>query len=165
MPQEFNLDIRDKKGIKNVVANHLSRLEYLKPKLFPRNDDFPYDRLIALVDSTISHNDDPDELELHVETTLVITTAPWYADFVNYLATDILPLYLTYQEKKKFFHDVNQFYWEEPILFKRGTDGIFHCCVLEEEVDNSITRCHSSTYGGHTSTSKTYAKILQADLY
>lgn len=29
--QEFHLEIRDKKGTENVVADHLSRLENLKP--------------------------------------------------------------------------------------------------------------------------------------
>ena len=27
LPQEFDVDIKDKKGTKNLVANHLSRLE------------------------------------------------------------------------------------------------------------------------------------------
>lgn len=39
--QEFDLDIQDKKGTKNVVVDHLSRLEYLKPDLVPINDILP----------------------------------------------------------------------------------------------------------------------------
>lgn len=56
--QEFNLEIRDKKGIENVVADHLSRLEYLKPDLVPINDNFTYDILIVAV--ITNHSDDPD---------------------------------------------------------------------------------------------------------
>jgi len=48
--QEFDLDIRDKKGTENVVADHLSRLEHLKPDHLPINDDFTYDILIAKLD-------------------------------------------------------------------------------------------------------------------
>lgn len=49
--QEFNLEIRDKKRTEKVVADHLSRLEYLKPGHIPINNDFAYDRLIASVDN------------------------------------------------------------------------------------------------------------------
>lgn len=41
--QEFDLEIKDKKGIENVVADHLSRLENMKIEQQPINDDFPYD--------------------------------------------------------------------------------------------------------------------------
>lgn len=45
--QEFYIEIKCKKGTENVVANHLSRIEDLKPERVPINDDFPYDRLVA----------------------------------------------------------------------------------------------------------------------
>lgn len=60
--QEFDLEIRDKKGTENMVADHLSRLEYMKPDLIPINDDFTYDRLITSFDNRISHYDDLGEL-------------------------------------------------------------------------------------------------------
>ena len=48
--QEFDLEIKDKKGIENVVAGHLSRMEQLTPEEVPINDDFPYERLMAQMD-------------------------------------------------------------------------------------------------------------------
>jgi hypothetical protein len=45
--QEFDLEIKDKKGTKNIVADHLSQIEGNKPEQIPINDDFPYKRLIA----------------------------------------------------------------------------------------------------------------------
>ena len=40
--QEFNLQIKDKKGVENVVADHLSRLAIAHNfHGFPINDDFP----------------------------------------------------------------------------------------------------------------------------
>ena len=50
MLQEFDLEIRDKKGSDNVVANHLSRLVH-NEDLLPLKDFFP-DVLLAMEDST-----------------------------------------------------------------------------------------------------------------
>ena len=38
--QEFDLEIKDKIGIENLVADHLSRLEGLRDEV-QVNDDFP----------------------------------------------------------------------------------------------------------------------------
>ena len=45
--QEFDLEIKDKRGTENVVADHLSRLDGIQTESVPINDDFPYERLIA----------------------------------------------------------------------------------------------------------------------
>ena len=63
MLQEFDLEIRDKRSIKNVVADHLSRILSAPIIQAPLNEDFS------------------DE---HI---LTIFKEPWYADIVNYLAT------------------------------------------------------------------------------
>ena len=66
--QEFNLRIRDKKGVENVVADHLSRL-------------------------TIAHNthNPPINDEFPEESLLLVENTPWYAHIVNYLATGEFP--------------------------------------------------------------------------
>ena len=61
--QEFDLEIRDKRGIENVVADHLSRIPNAPTIQAPINEDF---------------------LDEHI---LAILKEPWYADIVNYLAT------------------------------------------------------------------------------
>ena len=40
--QEFNLEIKYKKGTENLVADHLSRLEGARDEVYV-NDDFPYE--------------------------------------------------------------------------------------------------------------------------
>ncbi|KAL6340661.1 hypothetical protein AAG906_010569 [Vitis piasezkii] len=47
--QEFDLQIRDKKGVENVVADHLSRLAIAhNSHVLPINDDFPKESLMLL---------------------------------------------------------------------------------------------------------------------
>jgi len=106
--QEFDLEIKDKKGTENSVADHLSRLTIeSKEEDMPIDDSFIDEQLYAV-----------NNLE-----------APWYADFVNYLTCDIVPQNLTYQQRKKFFSDAKNYFWDEPLLFKLGVDGIHRRCV------------------------------------
>ena len=47
--QEFNLQIRDKKGVENVVADHLSRLTIAHNTHNPPiNDEFPEESLLLI---------------------------------------------------------------------------------------------------------------------
>ena len=47
--QEFDLEIRDKNGCENVVANHLSRLIVESQEgIFPLNDSFPDEQLLKV---------------------------------------------------------------------------------------------------------------------
>ena len=67
--QEFNLKIRDKKGVENVVVNHLSRLP-------------------------IQHNthNPPVYDEFQEESLLTMDSAPWFAHIANFLVTGELPI-------------------------------------------------------------------------
>ena len=85
--QEFNIQIRDKKGVENVVADHLSRL-------------------------TIAHNihNPPIFDEFPVESLLTVSIAPWYAHIANFLVTGELPVEWTAQDKKFFHARVHSYY-------------------------------------------------------
>jgi hypothetical protein len=65
--QEFNIEIQDKKGTENVVADHLSRLTM----------DFT-------VDATPISETFLDEQLMHI----AHNPAPWFADIMNYLVID-----------------------------------------------------------------------------
>nr|GEY75659.1 reverse transcriptase domain-containing protein [Tanacetum cinerariifolium] len=73
--QEFGIEIKDRKGTKNVAADHLSRIE---------NDE----------SSDESEVDDnfPGEALMEINT----KDEPWFADFANYLVADIIPKGMTY---------------------------------------------------------------------
>ena len=87
MLQEFDWEVRDKKGSENLVADHLSRLDQdgLKKNYdgMPINETF-YDEHLLMVASK----------EL-----------PWYADIANYLVSGTLPYGMDYRQRKKFLHD------------------------------------------------------------
>lgn len=73
--QEFDLDIKDKRGTENLVADHLSRLEHLKPDLIPIDDHFTYDRLIARI-NTMSEDDSETYKEFKPEKVSMIRNVP-----------------------------------------------------------------------------------------
>ncbi|GKC67605.1 reverse transcriptase domain-containing protein, partial [Tanacetum coccineum] len=95
--QEFDIEIKDRKGTENVAADHLSQIE---------NEE-------------ISNDGEVDD-NFPRETLMEINTKdePWFADFANYLVADIIPKGMTYQQKNKFFSDLKNYFWEEPYLFK-----------------------------------------------
>nr|GEV68937.1 reverse transcriptase domain-containing protein [Tanacetum cinerariifolium] len=88
--------IKEKKGTKNIAADHLSRI---------KNDE----------------TDDDSDVDDNFpgETLMEITTKdePWFADFANYLSGDVIPKGMTYQQKK-FFSDLKNYFWKYPYLFK-----------------------------------------------
>ena len=73
---EFDLEIRDKKGSENIVADHLSRLEIGQQE-----------------DRTCIQEMFQDEKLIRIE-----ASVPWYADYVNYLACGVLPPDLSYHQ-------------------------------------------------------------------
>jgi len=80
--QEFDLKICDKRGIENVVTNHLSRIPNAPIIQAPINEDFLDERILA------------------------IFKEPWYTDIVNYLATGQLSADWTMQDQCRFFAQV-----------------------------------------------------------
>lgn len=48
--QEFDIEIRDKKGSKNLVADHLSKISRVEKSAYAIaiNDSFPYEYLLAV---------------------------------------------------------------------------------------------------------------------
>ncbi|PIN14790.1 DNA-directed DNA polymerase [Handroanthus impetiginosus] len=143
--QEFDLEIRDRKGTENQIADHLSRLE--SPAKIDEsnliNDNFSDEQLLAIVASDV----------------------PWYADIVNYLTCGIIPFDLSAQQKKKILFDTRRYFWDDLFLFKQGPDNILRRCVPEMEMNDILEQCHASPYGGHFHGDRTAAKILQSGFF
>jgi len=123
--QEFDLEIKDKKGSENHVANHLSRLdnEEVTAREFEVIDEFPDEKL------------------------LVVQERPWFADMANFKAAGIIPETMNWQQRRKLLKDSNQYVWDDPYLFKMGADNLLRRCVTSKEAQNILWHCHNSPYG------------------
>ena len=142
LPQEFNLQIKDKKEVENVVADHLSRLTIAHDThSAPINDEFPEESLMQL------------------------EKAPWYAHIANFLTTGEIPAEWKGHDRKYFFAKIHSYYWEEPFLFKYCADQIIMKCVPEEEQQGILNHCHECACGGHFASQKTAMKVLQSGFY
>ena len=86
--QEFDLEIKDKKGTENLVADHLSWLEGVRDEVHV-HDDFPDEQLLAIEDKR---------------------AVPWFAHYVNYLVAKVIPPKFSYQQKKRFFPHLKHYY-------------------------------------------------------
>ena len=89
----------------------------------------------------------------------------WYAHIVNYLVTGSIPETWTVQDRRKFFVEVRNFYWDDPYLFKYCPDQILRRCIPNNETLGVIKFCHTEACGGHFSVKKITAKILQCGFY
>jgi hypothetical protein len=147
--QEFDIEIRDKKGAENVAADHLSRLE--NPHLEVLNE------------STIQ-DDFPDESLMRVEA-VTVGDDPWYANFANYLVGGYLEKGLPDHKRKKFFSEIKHYFWDEPHLFRSCPDGIIRRCVAGEEATQILLECHHGQTGGHFGPQITGRKVYDAGFY
>ncbi|CAN6568017.1 unnamed protein product [Malus baccata var. baccata] len=144
LPQ-FDLEIKDKKGSENVVADHLSRLiipTASKEDSLPLRDSFPDEQLFAVQFRT-----------------------PWFADIVKYLVKGVVHPDLTFQQKKKFLSDVKHYFWDEPYLFKYCPDQIIRRCIPKAEQESVLRFAHHFACRGHFGQKITAEKILLSGLF
>ncbi|KAL4353062.1 hypothetical protein GQ457_06G011960 [Hibiscus cannabinus] len=168
--QEFDIEIIDRKGTENQVADHLSRLE--NKDIADTADEIQEGFLDEQLLSATSKPAGIDANFIAAVTELITSaeelaekSTPWYADFVNYIVSRILPHQLNYQCRKRFKHNAKGYFWDEPYLFKQCADQIIRRCIPEEEQQTILEQCHSAPYGGHFGGNRTAAKVLQSGFY
>src|SRR3954469_9385261 len=81
--QEFDLQIVDRRGADNPVADNLSRMEDIPHDPIRVNDSFPNEQLAVVKVQSLSD--------------------PWFADYANFIVAKFLPSGVTFQQRKKFF--------------------------------------------------------------
>nr|GEU41322.1 hypothetical protein [Tanacetum cinerariifolium] len=114
--QEFDIEIRDKKGAENLVVDHLSRLE--NHETGELNE--------AKIDDTF-----PDESLMKLDFSL---EEPWFADFANYLTEAKQILHNCHHGPAGGHHGANSmakqvfecgFYW--PTIYKDAHEFVNTC--------------------------------------
>nr|XP_016494264.1 PREDICTED: uncharacterized protein LOC107813505 [Nicotiana tabacum] len=70
----------------------------------------------------------------------------------------VLPPKIESEARKRFLHDVNFYYWDEPYLYKQCADQLMRRCIPEKEVELVLYDCRASPYGGHHGGDRTAAK-------
>ncbi|CAA7040709.1 unnamed protein product [Microthlaspi erraticum] len=158
--QEFDIEVVDKKGVENGVADHLCRMRV--EDMIPINDSMPEEQLMAIM---ILKESFDEKVRLEEVKALRDENLPWYADIVNFMVSGEVPSSFDAYKRKKFFKDARHYYWDEPYLYKRGPDSIYRRCIAEEDVQGVLEHCHGSAYGGHFATFKTATKVLQSGLW
>ncbi|XP_070011050.1 uncharacterized protein [Nicotiana sylvestris] len=143
--QKFDLEIKDKRGTENQVADYLSRLENPPLEFNEIKEEFP------------------DEHIFSVNT--IVTRPPWFADIANYLVGKWTPQDFSYQQRKKLISDAKYCLWDEPYLFKNYVDNIIRRCVPEEEMNKILYHCHDGAIGEHYAANRTTFKVLEAEFF
>ncbi|XP_057747214.1 uncharacterized protein LOC130966427 [Arachis stenosperma] len=141
--QEFNIEIKDRGGAENKVANHLSRIPHEENEAHSPgvNKSFSDDQL------------------------MMIQEALWFANIANFKAIGELPSNINKHLKRKLINDAKYYSWDEPYLFKRCADGILRRCISHEKGQEVLWHCHGSINGGHFSGKRIAVKVLQCGFF
>nr|GEV03695.1 reverse transcriptase domain-containing protein [Tanacetum cinerariifolium] len=140
--QEFDINVRDKKGAENLAADHLSRLENPHQSVLDKkeiNGTFPLETL-----NVVSFRGN--------------SSTSWFADFANYHAGNFVMKGMSSQQKNKFFKDVKHYFWDDLFLFRIYADQVIRRCVHGQEAIDILKACHDGPTGGHHSPNCTAKK-------
>ncbi|GJT34421.1 reverse transcriptase domain-containing protein [Tanacetum coccineum] len=141
--------VRSFLGVENLAADHLSRLENPHEGDLKKNginETFPLETLRIIS----SYND---------------SSTPWFADIANYHAGNFIVKGISSQQKKKFFKDVKNYFWDDPYLFKIYVDQVNRRCVHGQETIDILTSFHNGPTEGHHGADYTVKKVFNYGFY
>nr|GEX09700.1 reverse transcriptase domain-containing protein [Tanacetum cinerariifolium] len=143
-PLAFAMLLGHFKGMENLAADHLSRLENPHKDVFENkdiNENFPLETFGKISSGS----------------------TPW--DFANFLAENFIIKGMSSQQKKKFFKDVKHYFWDDPYLFRICADQIIRRCVHGQEAFDILKACHEGPIGGHHGSNFTAKKVFDAGFF
>ncbi|RDX86074.1 Retrovirus-related Pol polyprotein, partial [Mucuna pruriens] len=110
--QEFNIEIRDKKGAKNSIADHLSKIER-ENDLMPIRDEFPNEQLLHITMPTT-----------------------WFADICNFVVAYQFPPEASRLYKERLQNDAKYYIWDDPYLWRLCNDQVIRRCILDTDINS-----------------------------
>nr|GEW34518.1 reverse transcriptase domain-containing protein [Tanacetum cinerariifolium] len=139
--QEFDIEIKDRKGTKIFTADHLSRI---------KNDE-------SSDDSEVDNNF-PGETLMEINT----RNKPWFADFANYLVADIIPKRMTMirrcvsePETRAILdhckHGPTGEHYGPNVTAKKVLDSGFYWPTIIKEAHTLVYLCEACQKTGHIS--------------
>ena len=72
---------------------------------------------------------------------------PWFADIVNYSVVSAIPPSFSKSERTNLKSEAKYYIWEDPILWRIGSDQVIMRCVPNIEIPYVLEFYHSSHYG------------------
>ena len=147
---EFDLQIKDKKGSENLVADHLSRI--IKSTTFESSNDGYRSEFIK--------EEFPEE---HLF--MIKIDQPWYAYIVNYIVMNKFPPEFNKYQKDKLKSDSKYYVWEDLYLWKFYADQVLRRFIPSNEVVSILTYCRTYACGGHFEAKRTARKVLECGFY
>ncbi|GJT00009.1 reverse transcriptase domain-containing protein [Tanacetum coccineum] len=135
--------------VENLAADHLSRLENPHQDVLENKEitkTFPLETLGMVT----FHGD---------------SSTSWFADIGNYHAGIFIVKGMSSQQKKKFFKDVKQYFWDDPFLFKICAYQVIRWCVYGQEAVDILTPCHNGPIGGHHGANSTAKKVFDSGFF
>jgi hypothetical protein len=118
--QEFDVEICDKKGVENVVANHLCRMNRGQDGKVPMEDKMRDDHLYRILDKDT-----------------------WMIDIIRVIRK--MPLdHLDKNTQRNIVSESRKYFWDSPYLFKFFNDGVMRRCVPREERQEILRKCRSA---------------------
>ncbi|RDY14045.1 Retrovirus-related Pol polyprotein, partial [Mucuna pruriens] len=133
--------IQYKKGVKNYIADHLSKIgRESKP--------------ISIKDEFL------DEELLHIT-----MPTPWFANICNLVAASQFPLETSQLCKEKLRSDAKYYIWDDPYLWRLCSDQVIPRCILEAEINSVLQLYHVVPGSGHYGSTRIARKVLDYDLY
>ncbi|XP_074278683.1 uncharacterized protein LOC141602278 [Silene latifolia] len=142
---EFDIEIREKKGLANVMADHLSRLQLNDQQM----------QRMGVVYGSLPHE---SLYSLRM-------TEPWYANLVNYMVTKKFPTSLSSSQRNKMKADSRFYIWDDPYIWKMCQDQVIRRCVPDVEIPPILRHCHEYACGGHFGPQRRARKILESGFY
>ncbi|RDX79154.1 gag-pol, partial [Mucuna pruriens] len=136
--QEFDIEIKDKKGAENSVAAHLSRIKRESDPM-PIQVEFPNEQLLHLNKIT-----------------------PWFADICNFIVASQFPPEASRLYKEKLKSDAKYYIWDDPYLWRLCNDQVIHRCIPNSVIKSVLQFCHTTFGGGSFPVSNGYSYIFLA---